>query len=64
MVIALKVFLVQYAEEMARRKDLDQKSQGEQIAAIMAEKGLGGMFSSGETSRSELRPEDILESMM
>ena len=51
MVIALKVFLVQYAEEMARRKDLDQKSQGEQIAAIMAEKGLGGMFSSGETSR-------------
>ena len=62
----------QYAEELARRKELDGADQGDQINAIMAEKGLGDMFApkdpggqqSEGTMNKELRPEDILASMM
>merc|ERR1719199_2173069 len=59
-----------YEEMTQKERDIAQKSDAEQIQEIMADEGLGNMFSggtgaaSGPVNEDNLRPEDILKAMM
>jgi len=58
-----------YEEMVSKERELSQKSDGEQISQILQDEGLAGMFGGGtatavRSSDDNLRPEDILKSMM
>merc|ERR1719409_1556996 len=59
-----------YDEMTQKEREIAQKSDAEQIQEIMADEGLGNMFSGGTGGAStpvnedNLRPEDILKAMM